>query len=563
MITKHSLNRRQKIEKNIYPDSFFLSNKKGDYLWMKDNPESRYEGWFCRLAENLYRVIESIAIDGKGDLVEVENKLNIIEKKWENVTETFYLSKNNNVFSYSLNKEKEINIFLDVRESYSSFPSDNFHIEESENFLLLSFENGLYLAVKGEKGVVVKKNTHRHYKYDEERNSPPSERNVCLGLSLYGKNFLFAIAQNKKDAISLIKKDYTPEDITSDKKDIATMCAKVSLDNLICEREGGEGVFAGFPWFFHFWQRDEAVSLKSVLDINPKIGKKIIFRLLENYNKKGPRGVINADATGWLFQRINELIYVFNSAEKTIIKNSLNKYIEKSLWNFTENGFAINKDHETWMDSIKRKGARIEMQAMRLNIYNLAINLSIRSKERKIYEDLEIELRQKTKDAFFDGRNLYDGYLPKEKVQEKMITPNIFIAAYVYPSLLSKNEWCTVFDNALKELWLEWGGLSTISINNQNFHKNHTGENPTSYHQGDSWFFINNLTAIVLYNFDRKKYRKYIQKILNASEEEILWRGAIGCHSEVSSAEKLESRGCVNQAWSSAMFLEAKREIKY
>jgi glycogen debranching enzyme len=32
--------------------------------------------------------------------------------------------------------------------------------------------------------------------------------------------------------------------------------------------------------------------------------------------------------------------------------------------------------------------------------------------------------------------------------------------------------------------------------------------------------------------------------------------GAVGCHGEVSSAEKLESKGCLNQAWSSAMYIE-------
>lgn len=560
MRIKHFLNKNLIREKDIYPDSFLISNKKGDYLWVKDYPESRYEGWFCRFSNNLYRIIESIEVDDRGKLIELENNFNCIKKKWENVTETFYLQKNNNVFSYTLSKDKKINVFFDVRESYSSEEPSDFNVQKINEFIVLNFDNGLYLAMKGSNEKVIKNKINRHYKYDKERKSPPFDRNVYLGISFYGKELLFITAQSKKEIELLIKNEYSKETIKSDEKDISTMCAKLSLDNLICEEEG---ILAGLPWFFHFWQRDEAISLKSAIEINPIIGKKIIFRLLESHSKKGPRGVVNVDAIGWVFQRINELIYIFNSREKAIIKTYLNKYIEESLWNSTESGFAINKSHETWMDTLSRSGARIEMQAMRLNAYNLASVLSIRGKEKEIYDNLELELKQKTKDIFFDGENLYDGYCPKEKVLEKTITPNIFIAAYIYPSLLTEKEWCLVFDNALENLWLEWGGLSSISKENKFFHKSHTGEVAESYHQGDSWFFLNNLAAIVLYCFNKKKYRKYIQKILDASEEEILWKGAVGCHAEVSSANSLESNGCVNQAWSSAMYLEAKREIKY
>jgi len=64
------------------------------------------------------------------------------------------------------------------------------------------------------------------------------------------------------------------------------------------------------------------------------------------------------------------------------------------------------------------------------------------------------------------------------------------------------------------------------------FISEHTGENNESYHNGDSWFWINNLAAICLYRLDRKKYKKYIDKIIEASTKEILWQGAIGHHAE-------------------------------
>ena len=91
--------------------------------------------------------------------------------------------------------------------------------------------------------------------------------------------------------------------------------------------------------------------------------------------------------------------------------------------------------------------------------------------------------------------------------------------------------------------------------------RNYTGENNKSYHRGDSWFWINNLAALVLYKLDKNKFKKYIDKILKASTEEILWKGAISHHAELSSASKLKSQASLMQAWSSAMYVELIREM--
>ena len=89
----------------------------------------------------------------------------------------------------------------------------------------------------------------------------------------------------------------------------------------------------------------------------------------------------------------------------------------------------------------------------------------------------------------------------------------------------------------------------------------HTGQGGESYHHGDSWFWLNSLAALSLHRIDKKRFKGNIEKIVHASAQEILWSGALGCHAELSSAKKLESRGCFNQAWSNAMFIELIDEI--
>jgi len=85
---------------------------------------------------------------------------------------------------------------------------------------------------------------------------------------------------------------------------------------------------------------------------------------------------------------------------------------------------------------------------------------------------------------------------------------------------------------------------------------NYTGANNKSYHRGDSWYWLNNLTAICLMKVNAKKYKKYINTIKQASIKDILWQGGIGSASEVSSAAEQTGSGCLNQAWSDATFLE-------
>jgi glycogen debranching enzyme len=133
---------------------------------------------------------------------------------------------------------------------------------------------------------------------------------------------------------------------------------------------------------------------------------------------------------------------------------------------------------------------------------------------------------------------------------------NIFLACYIYPNLLYNKEWKNFFKNSLSQLWLEWGGIASLDKENSAFHKLHSGEKPNSYHQGDSWFWVNNLAAIVLSQVDKRGFQAYINKILQASSYDILWQGIIGHHSELSSARDFKAQGCLSQAWSSAMFIE-------
>lgn len=233
------------------------------------------------------------------------------------------------------------------------------------------------------------------------------------------------------------------------------------------------------------------------------------------------------------------------------IQNMIEKSINNVISSRIDGKLVVSKENETWMDSLKREGFRIEIQAMQLYMYSFMHRLT----KNSIYLKLEKELKEEVLKRFWNNNFLKDG------ADDFEIRPNIFIAYYFYPQLLSKNEWIKCFDNAIKNLWNSWGGFSTVSRESDLFIEEHTGEKNESYHNGDSWFWINNLAALCLYRTDKKRYKNYVDKILQASTKEILWKGAISHHAELSSSKELRSEGCLTQAWSSAMYIELINEI--
>jgi len=496
-----------------------------------------------------------------------------------------------NSLLYELNKECWINLKLDVREIFSqekfgrhyeifdekekviikySKRNEQTNEEEYTCFLVIS---GIDEKLKYEK---ILRWEEEFYPYDKLRNSPPFNLFIFNALKIKCKKLLFSFSGNKEKAIEesnflmknlekikkkqkgeirrnlRLKKHRLRKKISKDIEFAYNSCVN-SLNQLKAIDE--EKLTPGLPWFIQQWTRDELVSSLKIFDITKR--KKFLLKYLKNISEDGRLPNIlgnnetNADSIGWLFKRIYQSLKIFNKKEKELIKRKLILSIEKIKKNYVREGFIYNNPKETWMDSLCREGARIEIQAFFLNMLSLAYELT---KEEK-YRKFEVEFRNNLRENFWNGKILADG------LNDFTIRPNVFLAYYIYPKLLSKKEWEICFENSLKKLWLRWGGLSTIDKNANLFTPEDTGENPKSYHNGNSWFFLNNLTALCLWKVNKKKFKKKIEKILNSSTKDILWYGAIGHHSEVSSAKNQKARGCIAQAWSAALYLELVEEI--
>jgi len=597
--TVHSLGNHE-IEKKAKGDiRFLVTNRKGGYFCFANKDKSRYDGLFF-FDDKMYKVIESLHMIDFPKVSKIINKFYEIEKSCGDITETFFMPHYYNSLVYEINKTSTIEVVLDAKESYDQRKWGRFYSiwqegdkvivkfvkktdaredsfdgkEEYSLFLVLKFEGMFKKVEEWEK---------RDYEFDKKRNSRPYERYVFSALTLKTNKVVLSFSKNKEKAkkeadyifrniekLRKKQKEYYSILLKS-KKSIknnvlmAYSCAINSLDSLIVD---DEGIFAGLPWFFQFWTRDESISLKAVmLQGNFNLAKNILFRHLRSVLHDGklptkPNSLLrSADSVGWISKRAENLVYIlknkkilkkyFTKSEIKRIKERIEHSLDFLIKYHARENLVFNNAKETWMDSLQRDGFRIEIQAMQLSMYKLMHELT----NNRIYQELESDLKKEVRKKFWNKKYLADG------LDDFTIRPNIFIAAYMYPELLTKKEWITCFDNVLKRLWNSWGGVSTVNKKSELFISEHTGEINKSYHNGDSWFWINNLAAICLYRLDRKKYKKYIDKIIEASTKEILWNGAIGHHAELSSSKELKSEGCLAQAWSAAMYIELINEI--
>ncbi len=555
--------------------STLLTNRHGGYAWLAAQPESRYQGVFFRLGDTLFRTVAHLGINQP--LRGITNMLWGVQREYETMRQRLTMPAGTNALLVELSTPVPVELVFDCKNINDNREwGREYAIARAGNTLVITFrkrndarddnrvhdkEYDLHLALAGEhiEFFPVQQWIEHRYAYDESRKSQPWSRWVFNAGTVHAQSFVIAAAHSKAQAVreaqqvlrarmrlvhhdvQHVEKTIRHVPLQNKKLDLAYQCARHALDALVVDNKE---LVAGYPWFYQQWTRDALVSSKALALIgHHALAKKLVQHFAaqkELFTRPGSQ-LHAADAAGWIAMRMHDLASLFTAKEKEKVLAGLQKHYQQLHF---DQGLVVHGAHETWMDSEPREGARIEVQALATT---LAQTLG--------KHDTVHALRHRVRETFWNGTFLHDG------LNDATIRPNVFIAAYAYPDLLSREEWEKCFNTILPKLWLSWGGLATIDKNDPSFHDAHTGEDPASYHHGDSWFWLNNLAALVLHRTNQAKYKSYINQILEASSHEILELGAIGHHAELSSARALSSHGCVSQAWSAAMFIELCHEL--
>ena len=608
----HSHNHRRLDEHSKRDVAFFITNKKGGYLSLGTPNFSHTQGmfFFDEEAWSPYKAVENMVINRQ--MTGLRNSFSTVERVYEDACEEVFSMFNNSVYYSLRNYDGEVVVDLDFRHIFDYSDQGRIYtITQEGDSVIVRYDKFTdhslgerqytkYLVIKGaDSHRKVDQWERKSYSYDQKRGSQHEFYTYkaiaipCSGVL----NLIFSfsdsadearaqaqsVSQNESYYLNSMKKYMNH---TFDSHDLAMDVAMKALDDLVVSARppkathGRTGVFAGLPWFFQFWSRDELISLRALM-IQGKyqVAKNILLRYADSVSEDGmvpnrlpDSQVKSIDAAGWLFVRVHDLLLdlvhkkevdkYLTIEEVNRLKRALEKSIQGLTHHHTKDGFVVGGLQESWMDTkeAQRSGAFIEVQAFLLAMMRLHNDLSKATKSKQLFFHMENEYSGKVKAAFYKNGKLLDtlgGSIPDETPR-----PNIFLAFYAYPDLLSKDEWKSCFDSVLKDLWLDWGGLASIGHTTPYFSSEYTGENDRSYHNGDSWYYVNNYAAIAMARLDRQHYWKYINRIRHASREELLFSGFIGCSAEVSSAKELRSEGCLSQAWSAASFVELEHELK-
>jgi glycogen debranching enzyme len=599
----------RKVDEHITRDAaFLLSNKKGNFLSFGKDNFSHMQGLFFFDKDKWmpYKTIEDIRLNAEATVL--KNNFFSTERHYKGGAEESFSLFNNSMIYSVWNYTGELTLELDFRHIfdfddkgriYSVFREEDLIIVRYDKYSdnsLATLERTRFMAIKGASGF---KQTNqwikKDYAFDANRHSR-SEFYVYRGLTLEVKGaaeLVFSFSQNKEEAKSHASQIYDNLEYvrnsmkkyayhTFSSNDLSLSAAMKALDDLIISADfGGRsvGIFAGLPWFFQFWSRDELISLKALLlqEKYPLV-KSILFRYLQSIEEDGllpnrlPASSIKSiDSAGWLFFRANEFLKelvksgtlndYLSLTDLMSIKKALEKSIQGLVQHHSKDGLIVCSSQESWMDTkeARREGACIEIQALFLSMLRMHNEFAKLMRSKPVYKSLEKEFASKVRSSFFINGELLD--CVGGELSEDSARPNLFLAYYAYPDLLSAKEWKMSFDKAIQKLWLDWGGFSTLSQTHQLFKQEYDGENDTSYHNGDSWYYVNNYAAIAMHRLDKEYYSKYINRILYASREDLLFSGFIGCGSELSSAKHHKSEGCLSQAWSNASFIELMHEL--
>ncbi|HVY01701.1 MAG TPA: amylo-alpha-1,6-glucosidase [Candidatus Nanoarchaeia archaeon] len=586
------------LGKKITSDAskILLTNNIGSFFFFSPVPFSKYSGLFIREEDKIFKCIEEIKQNNR-ELKQTEYSpqsfTNLYGSEKENEKFSFSLGKN--ALLYETNSGKEVTIVLDCRkvDDYSNW-GRYYEVTKEKDLIVIKYkkvkdsreqsqdEYEFYTVLKADSAdfSLINSWEERFYSFDSFRNDS-CNRYVYNCISLTSKKIGFGFSLDKSKAIALAYEAYkkstslnfSPKEIPKNNKvkikdsriEYCYELSRRALSSLEVNTKNS-GIYAGLPWFHQFWTRDTALSAKAFLSINEiDFVKEILLKMLSSAKEDGlipnrlPHSDLNSiDGSGLVVSRIKDMLSSLSKQDKKQVQERIKRIALNILTFHSKDQLIVSKPYESWMDTDLRSGALIEIQALQLSMYKTLRELSNELKDKKastLFLNLEKELKKIVLDNFYVNEDLIDC------IGSKARRPNVFLAYYFYPELLSSAQWSKVFDKHLDCLYLEWGALSTIDVKNKYFQASHSGTTNTSYHKGDSWFFINNLAAICLARVDRRKYGRYINRILDASTIDILDKGIFGFHSELSSASHQEANGCLAQLWSSAMYVELIEEL--
>jgi len=553
--------------------AFFLRNQVGSTLSFYTTRQTRYEGWFLQEGDWFAKLIERIEVVDAGELEAMTNfGTSWVWQHKSGLDVSWNLAPQHIGMTLACNRPAAFRITLDMRGLYShpefgrqydtSVDSTGVTVRYSDTELAAP----LYLHIRCRQPLSLTKNwAEQYYPRDTFRHSNPDRLYVFELGTITSERVSFGAGRSAAEAsaasLAASKQDVEQPGIgishSHDTLLTQTVAARATVTQSLRWLETQNGLYAGLPWFHQVWSRDELITAIGLTReeqhdiIERYLGLPIVEGELPTYAGSGSTC---ADGLGWLCLVARECgEHLLPEETQQRLRHRLEEaYAQLHQYRMASHGLIHSGHNATWMDTIGREGFRLEIQCMFALLLDLLHTLSGEAK----YDQERLRLLGKIRQYYWNGTTLADG------LDDPTIRPNLFLAYLLQPELLREEQWIQCFETALSALSCSWGGLASVDRQNPAFLGFTTGEDNRSYHNGDSWFFVNNLAAVAMHRLNARRFGRTVIDILQGSTDEILWHNMVGMPGEISSAYELDSYGCGLQAFSGGTYLALLNQLE-
>jgi hypothetical protein len=394
-------------------------------------------------------------------------------------------------------------------------------------------------------------------------------------LAIYGKSLKNSAAlfeQKKRLYSNMVAKCVV--DTPSATVNRAVTLAKVNLQMAKHDQPGvGKALFAGYPWFTDYWGRDLGWILPA-LDVCGDFEwvEETLFTLakFQSTEEKVYRGHrvkpgevpnrITMDGTAVYYSVDATPLFIMAVWHHLLWSGNLDftREIYPAVLKAVKWGFSMDEDGDgflehygdetssvTWMDSYRRAGKAVDVQALWCHSLRCASQISEACGDSKsaLKWKEESDRLKSALNAFWNPKLsfMYDsiGF----KGENSSLTVNSLVPLLF--NLTNSQKALSVLDRVEREFTTDWG-VRTRSMSDSSY-------DARSYHKGSVWGLTTGWAAIAELNYDKPREGFwYLEKLAK-----LVGIGAFECFPELLAGDEPLSMGGHLQAWSASVFIQA------
>jgi len=498
MKLKHQF-RDQTVEREVHesiPLGFLLSNKIGGILFFDAKKDQTQ--FYARVDGATVKLLHDINFEGK--IRGISNKVHSLAISRDLHDHSFFIPHYMNAILMTSTQDTPFEFIFDMKDIDKQDVLDKYSVYEKDGRVIVksSSQDGhqLYTAIQGNKlftmGVMSRKVSVAVAGSEDK--------------AIAEANHLFENEQK----IRSIQEKYLSSgaDFRDPETALAYACVLNGMDHMLLPDQSKEDSVMPLPVLSDLTGHHVSIAMHAMLlEGEFGIAKKTLLSEIDVQHENLEQGKSGFEEAAWPVMMTGRLMNQLCARKKLYTyfsPDEVKKFAEKiaHLTNLakakhTKNGFIFGDDDQN----------KLEHQALMLSVYDLAFALT----KDPAYSDAEARLKSKVQEMIQE--RLLSVKEGKLDIQDVI---SLFMTAYIYPLLLGKEAWTSLFDTLLDRMHNNFGVLKSKMVKDRQ----------TTLDL--ELFGLASMAATVLYRIDPEHYELQVNRLMKMTINDVLYHGIIG-----------------------------------